>query len=286
MWRLVRTSRGSRAAAAPETVNWDPEAGWVDQSALAKGAPDVVINLAGEPIAHRWTADRRRRIRESRVRGTQALAEAVASLEQKPSILLSGSAIGYYGANRGDERLEEASGVGSDFLALLARDWEQATEPASAAGVPVATLRTGLVLSGGGGVLQRMLLPFQVGVGGRLGDGRQWMSCIALDDYVRAVQFIIDSPSLRGPVNLVAPEPVRNDEFTQVLARVLARPAVLPMPRAALGLLFGEMADATILASQRVVPKRLAGAGFEFRHPRLEDALRFELRRSSAPTGR
>ena len=187
--------------------------------------------------------------------------------------------MGYYGAHRGDEVLDEESAVGGDFLAELARDWERATEPSAAAGTRVIHLRTGLVLSPNGGVLARMLPPFQMGVGGRLGDGRQWMSWIAREDFIGALAFAIATPTLSGPVNMVAPNPVRNDEFTDTLARVLNRPALLPVPRAGLVLLFGEMADNTILASQRVMPKRLAGAGFEFRHPRLDQALRAELRR-------
>jgi len=272
--RLVR--RGASGAA---TVAWSPEAGEIDAAALESLSPDVVINLAGEPIAQRWTADRKRRIRDSRVRGTETLARAIAALPRKPATLLSGSAIGFYGANRGDDVLDEATRAGADFLADTARQWEEATRPASDAGVRVVTTRTGLVLSPRGGVLQKMLLPFQLGVGGRVGDGRQWMSWIGLDDYVRAVLFLLDTPTITRAANMVAPEAVRNEEFTATLARVLGRPALLPVPAVALGLAFGEMADATILASQRVVPKTLAGAGFTFRHPRLDEALRFELTR-------
>jgi hypothetical protein len=275
--RMVRLSR--TGPAGPDRMLWEPEAGQIDGEALARVSPDIVVNFAGAPIAQRWTPEHRRVIRDSRVRGTRALAEAVARLGKKPSVLLSGSAIGYYGANRGDDMLDETSGAGQDFLAELALDWERAAEPAAAAGVRVVVSRTGLVLGAAGGVLQRMLLPFQTGVGGRLGNGRQWMSWISLEDFVRAIVFAIDTSDLRGPINFVAPEPVRNDEFTRVLATVLGRPAVLPVPRLALQMLFGEMADNTILASQRVAPKKLAGTGFEFRHPRLEAALRAELRR-------
>jgi uncharacterized protein len=279
--RVVRLARPeSRSTpAVSDIVRWDPEAGYIDRDALARLQPDAVVNLAGESIAKRWTATRRRRIRESRVRGTTILAEALAALRSKPSVFLSGSAMGYYGAHRGDELLEEHSAPGSDFLAQTARDWERATEAASQAGIRVVLSRTGIVLGMGGGALDQMLLPFRLGVGGRLGSGRQWMSWIALDDVVRALRFLVDTPAVRGPVNLVAPEPVRNAEFTKVLGRVLGRPAMLPVPAFALELLFGTMADHTILASQRLSPKKLAGAGFEFRHPRLEEALRFELRR-------
>lgn len=268
-------------AGVPGAVTWNAEAGQVDATALARVRPDIVVNLAGEPIAQRWTPSRRRRIRESRVRGTAALSEALTRLSPRPAVLISGSAIGYYGAHRGDELLDEDSAAGSDFLAETAVAWERATDVAASAGggIRVALLRTGIVLGDGGGVLARMLPPFRLGLGGRLGDGRQWMSWIAMDDLVRAIRFLVDSPSVRGAFNVVAPEPVRNAEFTSVLGRVLRRPALFPVPRVALEVVFGTMADDTILASQRASPKRLAGAGFEFRHPRLEEALRFELGR-------
>jgi uncharacterized protein (TIGR01777 family) len=272
--RLVRNAPSSEGR-----VSWDPATGHVDRDALARCAPELVINFAGEPIGQRWTADRKHRIRESRVRGTRVLAEALAALPKPPATFINGSAIGYYGAHRGDEMLSEGSTGGGDWLAHIARDWEQAADAMAVAGTRIVLLRTGLVLSRNGGVLGRMLPPFYMGVGGRLGDGQQWMSWIALSDYVNAVAFLIANASVRGPVNVVAPEPVRNEEFTETLARVLGRPALLPVPRAGLTLLFGEMADSTILASQRVIPKKLAGAGFEFRHPRLEEALRAELRR-------
>jgi uncharacterized protein (TIGR01777 family) len=283
--RLTRAESKTRGRPG-DTVPWEPEAGTIDRTMLARVQPDVVVNLAGEPIAQRWTARRRARIRDSRVKGTRALAEALAELPAKPKVFVSGSAIGFYGAHRGDEVLDENSTPGSDFLAETARAWEQATEPARSRGIRVVLSRTGLVMGKDGGVLERMLLPFRLGFGGRLGSGQQWMSWIALDDMVGGLRHLIDTPALNGPVNLVAPEPVRNAEFTGTLARVLKRPSILPVPSAALELLFGTMADNTILASQRVIPKRLAGAGFEFRHPRLEEALRYELRRSDARVGR
>jgi uncharacterized protein len=220
------------------------------------------------------------------VNGTTALAAALAGLAERPSVLVSGSAIGYYGAHRGDEPLDETSAPGSDFLATTAREWEGATAAASAAGIAVVTLRTGIVLGRAGGALARLLPPFRWGVGGRIGSGRQWMSWISLEDTVRAIRFAMEVTAIRGAVNVVAPEPVRNLEFTRTLARVLRRPALLPIPAAALQLALGAMATNTILADQRVVPKRLAGAGFEFRHPRLEDALRSELTRSDDRGGR
>lgn len=269
----------TRRRGVADSVWWDAEAGQLDTDALVRARPATVVNLAGEPIAHRWTAARRRRVRESRVRGTAVLAAALARMTTKPGAFISGSAVGYYGARRGDEILDEDSAPGSDFLAETAVAWERAAQPAADAGIRVALLRTGIVLGGGGGVLARMLPPFRLGIGGRLGDGRQWMSWIAMGDMVRAIRFLAASAQASGPFNMVAPEPVRNVEFTKVLGRVLRRPALLTVPRLALEAVFGSMADGTILASQRVAPKRLARAGFEFRHPELEDALRFELRR-------
>jgi uncharacterized protein (TIGR01777 family) len=278
--RVARLARKrSRRPDASNTIIWDPEAGRIDRESLARLQPDAVINLAGEPIARRWTPDRRRRIRESRVRGTTALAEALATLPTKPGVLISGSAVGYYGAHRGDEILDEQSAPGSDFLAETARDWERATEAASRAGIRVVVIRTGLVLGNDGGLLDQMLPTFRLGLGGRLGHGRQWMSWIAMADVTAAIQFLMETQTMSGPVNLVAPEPARNTDFSKTLARVLRRPALFPVPAFALEAIFGTMADNTILASQRVAPKRLAGAGFEFRHPRLEEALRFVLRR-------
>jgi uncharacterized protein (TIGR01777 family) len=262
-----------------DSVRWDPEAGQIDREALRRVRADAVVNLAGASIAQRWTARRKRQIRDSRVHGTTMLAESLAQLPEKPAVLVSGSAIGFYGAHRGDELLDENSAAGNDFLARTAQEWEDATAPAAAAGIRVATPRTGVVLGRHGGALARMLPPFRLGIGGRLGSGQQWMSWIALDDAVHAIRFLIDNASVRGAANLVSPNPVRNDDFSATLARVLRRPAVFPVPASVLELIFGTMASNTILASQRAVPKRLAGAGFEFRHPRLEDALRFELRR-------
>jgi uncharacterized protein len=276
---LVRPQ--SRSARSEETVSWNPQTGSLDSVALERICPDGVVNLAGEPIAQRWTAARKTRIRESRVKGTRTLATALAALPVPPTVFVSGSAVGYYGAQRGDELLTEESAPGSDYLADVAREWESAAEPAGAAGIRLVTLRTGVVLGERGGALQRLLLPFRLGVGGRIGSGRQWMSWISLDDAVRAIRFALETRTIDGAVNLVAPEPVRNADFARTLGRVLRRPAFLPVPAFALTLVFGAMARNTILADQRVLPKRLAGAGFTFRHPRLEDALRFELRRSA-----
>ena len=278
---MVRLIRGGSAAG----VRWDPEAGTIDHAALSAARPDIVINLAGEPIARRWTSRRRQRIRESRVHGTRALADALAALASPPSVLISGSAIGYYGADRGDELLSENSAAGSDFLARVAVEWEQAAQRAAGKGIRVVLARMGIVLAPDGGALQRMLPPFHLGAGGPLGSGHQWMSWISRTDAVRALIFLATSP-LEGPANLVGPVPMRNAEFARTLGAVLHRPARIPTPAFALQLLFGEMAKETILASQRVLPKRLADAGFEFRHPRLDEALRVELTRSGDPVGR
>jgi uncharacterized protein len=238
-----------------------------------------VIHLAGENLAQRWTSEARRRIRESRVGGTSALARALASVEPKPRVFLSGSAIGIYG-NRGDEVLDERSSTGTDFLADVCTAWEAATKPASDAGIRVVLLRSGLVLSRDGGALAKMLTPFRLGLGGPLGSGRQWMSWISIDDYPRVVSRLIAKENISGAVNVVAPNPVTNREFARTLARVLGRPSLIPVPKFALELAFGEMADDTVLASQRVVPRRLLEAGFEFQHSTVESALRAEVTRS------
>lgn len=284
--RLARSLRddGHRVVAltrraSADAVQWNADAGTIDSAALARVAPDIVINLAGEPIAQRWTGARMRGIRDSRVNGTRALATAIAALPKKPSALLSGSAVGYYGAQRGGEILDESSAAGSDWLAEVAREWEQATRPAVDAGIRVAISRTGIVLGAEGGALERMLPPFHLGAGGRIGSGEQWMSWISLEDTVRALRFLAEQSTVSGAANLVAPNPVQNEEFAKTLGAVLHRPALIPVPELALKLAFGRMAEDTILASQRALPKTLAGAGFEFRHPRLEEALRFELRR-------
>ena len=275
--RVVRLTR--RRSSAETDIQWDPERRKLDVDRIARVQPDVVINLAGEPIAQRWSGDRKTRIASSRVNATEDLAAAIAKLPVKPSVFVSGSAIGIYGADRGDEELDEQADCGSDFLANTAAAWERATQKASDYGVRVVTSRTGIVLGEDGGALAKMLLPFRLGVGGRIGSGHQWMSWISLTDHVSALRFMADTASLGGAVNLVAPNPVRNGEFAKVLGRVLHRPAPFPVPALALKMVFGDMAHATILASQRVIPKKLAGAGFTFRHPRLEDALRYELRR-------
>jgi uncharacterized protein (TIGR01777 family) len=215
---------------------------------------------------------------ESRRTGTRLLAEAIAAARGGPHLLVSASAIGLYG-DRGEETLTESSPPGRGFLPGVVAAWEAAVRPAEEAGVRVVRVRIGLPLSPRGGLLQRMLLPFRLGIGGRLGSGRQWMSWIAMDDLVQIFRRALIDPDLRGPVNAVAPEPVRNQEFTRTLARVLWRPAIIPVPAFALRLLFGRMADELILASARVMPAALQGVGFQFSYPELEPALRHLLAR-------
>lgn len=259
-----------RAAGAGE-VRWDPAAGTLDPAALT--GVTAAVHLAGESVAGgRWTAATKHRIRESRVLGTRLLSESLARLAVKPRVLLSASAIGIYGS-RGDEVLNEDSPLGSDFLAEVGKEWEAATAPASDAGIRVVHLRLGIILAREGGALPRMVRPFLLGAGGPIGSGRQWMSWIAIDDAVAAVLEALRNDAMAGPVNAVAPEPVRNTEFAARLGEVLHRPALIPAPAFALRLLFGEMADAALLASQRVVPTRLTAMGFRFRHSSLAGAL-------------
>jgi uncharacterized protein (TIGR01777 family) len=285
--RVVRLSR-RETNDGTDVVGWSPEQGWIDDRALGAltPSPHIVMNLAGEPIAQRWTPRRKQAIRDSRVNGTATLAKAVSQLSPAPRVFVSGSAIGYYGTDRGDEQLRETSSPGGDFLARTAMAWEGATAAAARAGVRVVIPRTGVVLGRRGGAMARLLLPFRLGVGGRIGSGMHWMSWISLEDTVRALRFVAETPGIEGPVNVCAPNPVRSRDFTSALGRALHRPTIIPAPAFALRLVFGEMAQATILASQRVVPERLAGAGFEFRHPRVDDALAFELRRSDDRAGR
>jgi uncharacterized protein (TIGR01777 family) len=266
-------------------IRWDPDSGRLDRAELE--GFDAVVHLAGENIGARWTAGRKRRIRESRIKGTRLLSEALAALRRPPRVLLSASAVGIYG-NRGDEVLTEASRSGDpqDFLVSVGLEWEAAADPARAAGIRVAHTRFGVVLSPAGGALQRLLLPFRMGVGGRLGSGSQWMSWIGIPDAVAALRHIIGANGIAGPINVTAPDPVLNRELTRILGRVLGRPTVLPVPVWALRLVFGDMAEATLLASARVVPERLLASGYRFHHPGLEAALRFLLgkeHRSSFP---
>jgi len=252
---------------------WDPLKGPPPRESLE--GVDVLIHLAGEPVAQRWTADVKRRIRESRVAGTRRLVQALADLPQPPAALICASATGYYGS-RGDEPLGETSSPGSGFLPEICVAWEQEAQSAEALGMRVACIRIGLVLDPRGGALQRMLPPFRLGLGGRLGSGRQWMSWIHLADLAELFRFAVETP-VRGPFNGVAPEPVRNMEFTRELAHAIHRPAVFPVPVLALKLLFGEMAG-VLVESQRVRPRAAEEAGFRFRFPQLGPALADLLR--------
>lgn len=240
---------------------------------------DAIVHLAGENIAGgRWSAARKERIRASRADGTRRIAEAIAALERPPRVLVSASAIGFYG-DRGDEEVDETSAPGAGFLADVCRAWEAATEPAARRGVRVVNLRIGVVLAAAGGALAKMLTPFKLGAGGRVGPGTQWLSWISLDDLLGAIHFAIMEDALAGPVNAVAPRAARQSDFARALGGVLRRPAIVPTPAAAVRLLFGELGQALLLEGQHVHPRALERAGFRFRHVDLEGALRFELGR-------
>jgi len=269
--RLVR-----RAAVASNERTWDPLTGHIDEDALAV---DAVVHLAGEGIADgRWTESKKKRIRDSRVDGTRLLCEALARSAAPPRVLIAASAIGFYGAG-GDRSLGEHAEPGTGFLPDVCQEWEAATAAAREAGTRVVNLRIGVVMSPDGGALARMLTPFRMGIAGRIGNGRQWMSWVSLDDVVAAIDHALNEDSLSGPVNAVAPGPVTNAEYTRTLGRVLSRPTVLPMPAFAARLAFGQMADDLLLASLRVEPTALIESGFQFRHPDLESALREMLDR-------
>ncbi|MGW5850368.1 TIGR01777 family oxidoreductase [Streptomyces sp. NPDC055254] len=280
---LVRSLRGDghqvvrfvrRAPADADEARWDPARGYVDPDGLAGCA--AVVHLAGAGVGdHRWTAAYKRRIRDSRVLGTAAIADAVAALDRPPAVLVSGSAIGYYG-DTGDRPVDEDALAGHGFLPSVCVEWEAAAAPARAAGVRTAFARTGLVVAREGGAWGRLFPIFRAGVGGRLGSGRQYWSYISLRDEVAALRHIIDSPSLSGPVNLTAPEPLTNRQVTAAMARVLRRPALLPVPAPALRIALGEFSE-DVLGSQRVLPARLLESGFVFRDPGIEQALRAAL---------
>jgi uncharacterized protein (TIGR01777 family) len=274
--RVLRLKRGG--VTGGDDIGWDPQAGLIDAPAFE--GVDAVVHLAGEGIGEkRWTDEQKDRILQSRVKGTSVLSGAIASRERKPCVFVSGSAIGYYGS-RGDDVLTEDSAPGDDFLARVVQRWEAETQPAVDAGIRTVNIRTGIVLAEHGGVLKRLLLPFKLGAGGRVGSGKQWMSWITLEDEVGAIMHAIGSESLRGPVNLVAPTPVVNAEFTSTLGKVLHRPTVLPTPLLPLKLLYGsELVELLLLVSQRVTPTRLETSGYTFRQPTLEAGLRAVLRR-------
>ncbi|MER7974265.1 MULTISPECIES: TIGR01777 family oxidoreductase [unclassified Streptomyces] len=264
--RLVR-----RAPRGPDEVRWDPEAGRVDTAGLA--GCDAVVNLAGAGVGdHRWTDAYKTRIRESRVRGTTALAEAVAGLDRKPRVLVNGSAVGYYGET-GDRAVDEDAPAGEGFLPSVCVAWEGATAPAREAGVRTVFARTGLVVSGRGGAWGRLFPLFKAGLGGRMGDGRQYWSYIALHDEVAALRHLLDTEGLSGPVNLTAPTPLTNAEITAAMGRVLRRPTLFTVPAPVLRTVLGEMSG-DVLGSARVLPKRLLESGFTFAFPDIEAAVR------------
>ena len=270
--RLVRRETQVERQATPEgfDVKWNPETGELGGAAV--GA-DAVVNLAGASIADgRWTAERKNLLRTSRVDSTAMLVKALAKMAARPRVLVSASAIGYYG-NRGDEVLTEESAPGQDFLGGLASDWEAEARKAEVLGIRVVLARFGVILAKEGGALPKMAMPFRYGVGGRVGSGRQWMSWIALEDVIGALRLALENGVVRGPVNVVAPGPVRNVEFTAALAKVLHRPALFPAPGFALRLALGEMAEALLLSSQRVVPEQLQRLNYRFIHGDLHAGL-------------
>jgi len=264
---VTRLVRG--AATGADQIVWNPTQ---PLAADSVSGFDAVIHLAGETIVGRWTEAKKRRILDSRRQGTGHLAEAVAKAAQRPRVFLSASAVGYYG-NRGDEILREDSPSGGGFAAEICRQWEAAAQPAAAAGVRTVQMRLGVVMSGKGGALQKMLPPFRLGLGGRLGDGRQWWSWVSVDDVASAILHVLNHVELQGPVNTVAPQPVTNADFAKTLASVIQRPALFPMPAFAVRLVFGEMGEELFLASQRVEPAKLAASGYHFKHPELQKAL-------------
>ena len=275
--RLVR----DRNALGPNDIFWDPAAGQLEADKLE--GVDAVVNLAGENVATgRWTTAKKARIRDSRVKGAQLLSKALVGLRRKPQALIAASAIGFYG-DRGDDLLDEHSAPGEGFLPDVCREWEaasqaaQAAQAAEAGGIRVALLRIGVVLSTRGGALAKLLTPFKLGLGGRIGHGRQYMSWITLTDLVRVIDFALNTESLRGPVNAVAPQPVTNADFAKELGRALSRPALAPLPAFVARALFGEMGETLLLAGAHVLPAKLKQAGFSFEHPDLRTALAAEL---------
>jgi uncharacterized protein len=264
---VVRLTRGKPSG--PSEIQWDPHQ---PLSPEAISGIDAVVHLAGETIAGRWTEEKKWRIRESRVQGTKNLAESIANATQRPGAFVCASAIGYYG-NRGDEVLREDSAAGSDFLSDVCREWEAAASPAAHVGVLTSHTRFGLVLSRNGGALPQMLTPFRLGVGGRIGNGKQWWSWVDIQDLEGAIVHVLKS-GLSGPVNVVSPNPVTNAEFTKTLGSVLSRPTIFPVPAFAARLAFGQMADELLLASQKVEPASLLKSGYQFKFAELEKSLR------------
>ena len=266
VFRLVRYGPTS-----DKEIEWSPDRYSIALSRIE--GFDAVVNLAGESIAEgRWTEEKKKRIRESRVKGTKLLGDALANLTDSPKTFVCASAIGYYG-NRGDEILTEASPPGDGFLAEVCREWEEATALATEKGIRVVNARFGVILDQGGGALAKMLPPFRLGLGGKVGDGKQWMSWIALADVIEGIGFALTNDSLKGPVNFVAPAPVTNAEFTKALGKAVSRPTFFPIPAFGVRLLFGEMGEALLLGGQRVAPKELLARQYQFQYAQLETAL-------------
>lgn len=278
--RVRRLVRGTSAHAGRGDIAWWPDEGEVDLAALE--GVDAVVHLAGAPIAEkRWTPEYKEAVRKSRTQGTRVLSEALARLKQRPRVLVSASAIGLYG-DRGDEVLTEASGPGNDFLSEVCRDWEASTKAAEDAGIRVVHVRIGVVLDARGGALAKLVPVFNMGGGGRVGSGQQWMSWVALEDVLGLLHFALFTPEVRGALNAVAPNAVRQEEFARTLGRVLSRPSVLPLPAAAVRAMMGEMGETLLLAGAHVKPEAALRHGFSFLHSELEAALRFTLGKTTA----
>ncbi len=253
-------------------IQWSIEEGFAEPEKLE--GIDVVVHLAGENVSGglRWSDEKKKAIRDSRVLGTRNVVDAISKLKDKPKVFVASSAIGFYG-ERGDEEVTESSAAGDNFLADVSKQWESESRRAEDAGIRTVLLRTGIVLSKDGGALGTMLTPFKLGVGGVVGSGKQWMSWISMEDEIAIISFVIENENIRGAVNAVSPNPVTNQEFTKTLGEVLYRPTFLPLPEFAVSMVFGEMGDALLLASTKVMPKRLTDAGFEFKYPDLKPAI-------------
>lgn len=272
-YEMLLASRSEPKAA--NEVQWTVEGGFAEPERLE--GIDAIVHLAGESVSGlRWTDEKKKAIRDSRVMGTRSIVEALSKLNVRPKVLVSASAIGFYG-ERGDEVMNESSTAGHGFLAEVAKEWEGEARRAEDAGIRTVLLRTGIVLSKDGGALGTMLTPFKMGVGGVIGSGKQWMSWISLDDHVAAINFVIENDNIRGAVNAASPGPVTNEEFTKTMGEVLYRPTFIPLPEFAVSMLMGEMGDALLLTSTKVIPKRLEDAGFEFKYPDLKGALEHAL---------
>ncbi|QQS33882.1 MAG: TIGR01777 family protein [Acidobacteriota bacterium] len=268
-WEMLLASRSEPKD--DKHIKWTVEEGFSDPERLE--GIDAVVHLAGESVnGLRWTDEKKKAIRDSRVVGTRNLVDAISKLNEKPKVFVASSAIGFYG-ERGDEEMTEPSSAGTGFLPDVSKEWESESRRAEDAGIRTVLLRTGIVLSKDGGALGTMLTPFKFGVGGVVGSGKQWMSWISLDDQVAIINFVIENENIRGAVNAVSPNPATNEEFTKTLGDVLYRPTILPLPEFAVSMMFGEMGDALLLASTKVLPKRLLDAGFEFKYPDLKPAI-------------